>query len=153
MSAASEGLADCPRPAAQHSTATAVNVDGSTSCSSSSVIPALYAVPKRAPAVGGVGDMVSCDAPSTSYPTTSLEEEWDLLGVCMTTAQEMEACVDAVVSSLVHKTRRLTEAKAMLLALRLGHQDFQTVRVCLLLQILHVLHAFQPHHCPVSITV
>lgn len=41
--------------------------------------------------------MLSCDA-STSYPTTSLEEEWDVLGACMTTAQEMEACVDAVVS-------------------------------------------------------
>lgn len=51
----------------------------------------------------GAADMLSCDAPSTSYPTTSLEEEWDMLGACMTTAHEMEACVDAVVSAVAAK--------------------------------------------------
>jgi hypothetical protein len=54
-------------------------------------------MPKRTSAQYAA-DMLSCDAPSTSYPTTSLEEEWDVLGACMTTAQEMEACVDHVVS-------------------------------------------------------
>jgi hypothetical protein len=65
---------------------------------SGSVIPALYEVPKRSSAGPCGADMLSCDAPSTSYPTTSLEEEWDMLGACMTTAQEMEACLDSVVS-------------------------------------------------------
>lgn len=56
---------------------------------------------KRTSAGACGADVLSCDAPSTSYPTTSLEEDWDMLGACMTTAQEMEACVDAVVSVLV----------------------------------------------------
>eukprot|EP00882_Tetradesmus_deserticola_P011703 GHRQ01012381.1.p2 GENE.GHRQ01012381.1~~GHRQ01012381.1.p2 ORF type:complete len:166 (+),score=54.81 GHRQ01012381.1:852-1349(+) len=40
----------------------------------------------------------STDA-STSYPTMSYGDDWDALGACMTTAMEMEASVDAVVSS------------------------------------------------------
>jgi hypothetical protein len=39
----------------------------------------------------------STDCASTSYPTTSYTDDWDALGACMTTAMEMEACVDAVV--------------------------------------------------------
>jgi hypothetical protein len=39
----------------------------------------------------------STDCASTSYPTTSYGDDWDALGACMTTAMEMEACVDAVV--------------------------------------------------------
>jgi hypothetical protein len=38
----------------------------------------------------------STDCASTSYPT-SYGDGWDALGACMTTAMEMEACVDAVV--------------------------------------------------------
>lgn len=38
----------------------------------------------------------STDAPSTSYPM-SYGDDWDAVGAYMTTANEMEACVDAVV--------------------------------------------------------
>lgn len=79
--------------------AAAASADGASCSSSGSVIPALYDVPKRVSGGAGAGaDMLSCDAPSTSYPTSSFEDDWDVLGACMTTAQEMEACVDAVVS-------------------------------------------------------
>jgi hypothetical protein len=68
------------------------------------MIPALYELPKRPSGTATTGDVLSCDAPSTSYPaTTSIEEEWDVLGACMTTAQEMEACVDAVVSDALRR--------------------------------------------------
>jgi len=65
--------------------------------SSSSGIAAVYDSGGRSPLAN---DRHSSDAPSTSYPTNRTDD-WDALGACMTTASEMEACVDAVVRSSV----------------------------------------------------
>lgn len=69
----------------------------------SSGIPAAYEPSRHA---GGdnnshrrsTAEATVTDTPSTSYPV-SYADEWDALGACMTTAAEMEACVDAVVSN------------------------------------------------------
>jgi len=104
------GQAGLQPPTLKPGGAAAASADGASCSSSGSVIPALYEVPKRGSGGAGAGaDMLSCDAPSTSYPTTSFEDDWDVLGACMTTAQEMEACVDAVVSPAWPKTYTVHE--------------------------------------------
>lgn len=115
-----------PADTAAAAVAAAAGDGASTSGCGSSVIPALYDVPKRTSAHCGAtaADMLSCDAPSTSYPTTSLEEEWDMLGACMTTAQEMEACVDSVLEGSVKSAQTLFARYDMDLDARLRQQDY-----------------------------
>lgn len=119
------GQAGLQPPTLKPGGAAAASADGASCSSSGSVIPALYEVPKRGSGGAGAGaDMLSCDAPSTSYPTTSFEDDWDVLGACMTTAQEMEACVDAVLEGSVKSAQALFGRYDMDLDQRLKQQDY-----------------------------
>eukprot|EP00775_Hariotina_reticulata_P006299 gene6299-6534_t len=88
--------------------------------SSSSGIAAVYDSGGRSPLAN---DRYSSDAPSTSYPTNRTDD-WDALGACMTTASEMEACVDAVLEGSIKSAQTLFARYDMDLDLRLRQQDY-----------------------------
>ncbi|WIA28801.1 hypothetical protein OEZ86_011331 [Tetradesmus obliquus] len=92
----------------------------SASCSSG--IPAAYNTCSSRHATDGFRR--STDAASTSYPTTCYGDDWDALGACMTTAMEMEACVDAVLEGSIKSAQHLFGRYDMDLDGSLCQQDF-----------------------------